>query len=368
MDDGKKAVTNKKSFEKNWSRLFSYFTGFATILFGIFYLIDSKNTIFIGVSFVFLAIFLFILFRRLFISMREKWESMLIKQKNKLREQFKSTLDEVLSKDKDQITMADISSDVKSLIEKEGKIDKELAKIIGFSDFIYNKREELWKKYYNGEKIDIKVNNLLRSLVYPASSLYSVTSFVIGKDQVTGEAKAMLLMRSKDKTGREQEYDVLGQRMPMNSLPHNYVKFLICKYVYNYREKDIEFSEIFHSVDYHNNGQIDKFTTQVPCPFRIQEESNPQSDGSPFLLDYIYVLEVNKVGTNGVLQSDLKAEWVPLEDVIQICQNDASPQRYGKNPEDDKMYMKFESQKIYADKIAKAYLKQNEAKKEKAVV
>lgn len=362
MDDEKNRGDEQKIFfGKNVFILFTVMTGSATILSLIFYLKDSKNILFIRISFfsffVFLAIFLILLFSYTFIIIRKKF-----------MEQFKKTLNEVLSKNKDQITMAAISDDVKTLIEKEGKIDKELAKIIGFSDFIYNKRKELWKKYYDGEKVDIKANNLLRSLVYPASSLYSVTSFVIGKDQVTGEAKAMLLMRSKDKTGREQEYDVLGRRMPMNSLPHNYVKSLICKYVHNYGEKDIKFSEIFHSIDYHKNGQIDEFTTQVPCPFRIQEESNPQSDGSPFFLDFIYVLEVNKVGTNGVLQSDLKAEWVPLKDVIQICQNEASPQRYGKKPEDDKMYMKFESQRIYADKIAKAYLKQNEAKIEKTSV
>lgn len=241
---------------------------------------------------------------------------------------------------------------INKLEEAFGKMDEDVSKIIRTSKFIFNKRKELWENSHDG----IEVNNLLRSLVYPASSLYSVTAFVIGKQG--NKATDMLFMKSKDTTGREQEYDVLGQRMPINSVPHNYVKSLIKKYIHNYDESDIQFSHIFHKIDEEfKEGQIDRFTKQVPSPYRIQEESNSQSDGSPFFLDYIYVLEVQKKGPNGVLQSDLKAEWVNLKEVKQICCNGASPTRYGGESREDKMYIKFESQLRYADKIVDAYEK-----------
>ncbi len=237
-------------------------------------------------------------------------------------------------------------------IWKRSLENKDINRNVGTSKLIYEQRKKIWESSYKGEK---EVNNLLRSLVYPASSLYSVSVFVVGYED--DEFTHMLFMRTEDKNGREQEFDILGERMPINSLPHNYAKMLVKNHLHDYKDKEIVFSTTFHK-DYldFKEGIADEFTKQVPLPYRIQEESNSQSDGSPFFLDFIYVLEVEKLEEhNGAPQSDLKAEWINLEYVKKICMNGASPTRYNKESEKGKMYIKFKSQVKYAESIAKAY-------------
>lgn len=229
-------------------------------------------------------------------------------------------------------------------------------RVIQTSRLIYDSRKELWGKCIEGKE----ENNLLRSLVYPATSLYSVTVFVVGFYE--GKPTDMLFMRAKNKDGTKQEYDALGQRMPVNSIPHNFAVSLIKKHLYDYKDKEIVFSSHFHEADKQfvkENEKIDNFTKLAPLPYRIQEESNPQSDGSPFFLDFIYVVEVTKFGPDGEVQSDLEAEWVPIENVKKYCKNGPSPKRYNGNPEKGKFYFKFTSQMIYAERIADFYSQQN---------
>lgn len=234
-----------------------------------------------------------------------------------------------------------------NILSKEKKNSKD--EIVEISKNIFEQRAELWKDVRNG----IEENNLLRSLVYPASSLYSVTAFIIGKDQKDNPTD-MLFMRPKNETNNNQIYEVLGQRMPVNSLPHCFVKSLVKKYVYDYQNDEIEFSNKFHEKE----ETVDDFTKTVPLPYRIQEESNIQFGGNPFHLDHIYVLEIPKRGLLGVLQADLVAIWIDFKTVKMICYNGVNPSVYGETSVDSrgKEYIKFESQRKLAGKIMDKYL------------
>lgn len=335
---------DKERDEKYWDRIVAIIALFIALI-GFFMPEDEKNftrELVLGVG---ISSMLFVLYFKFH---QRRWE--------KLIGSLHGTT---------EIKIEELSKNISNLIAIDHKVDEDAQKLIDMSENIYNKRKDLWGKSEKG----FKVNNLLRSLVYPASSIYSVTAFVIGKDPKTGKATDMLLMRAQKKDNGDppptyQEYDVLGERMPLNAVPHKYAQWLICKYVENYSPEDIKFSELFHKDDLTNlvdlpnkKGKIDDFTYQVPRPFKVQEESNAQSDGSPFFLDFIYVLEVVKDGPNGFLQTDLLAEWVTLEDVLEICKNKECPLRYGKELQKGKYYLKFKSQVLYAEGIVGEYLK-----------
>ena len=221
--------------------------------------------------------------------------------------------------------------------------------IVKISNNIFEQRATLWKNAHSGNE----ENNLLRSLVYPASSLYSVTAFIIGKDQ-NNKPTDMLFMIPKNETNTNQIYEVLGQRMPVNSLPHCFVKSLVKKYVYEYNNDEIEFSSKFHEKE----KEVDDFTKTVPLPYRIQEESNIQFGGNPFHLDHIYVLEVPIISLLGVGQANLTAIWINFEKVKKICANGLNPKVYGETSVDSRKneYIKFESQKDLAVEIIDKYI------------
>lgn len=304
----------------------------------ILYFINRNDNLWLVLTAVFFILIIFLII----ILGYKKINIMRNKQQNKSLEQIKTALKEVMSDNNEQYS-----------------------RIIGFSDFIYKERNELWGEYSNGKRREIEGDHLLRSLVYPASSLYSVTAFVIGKDPTTGNATHMLLMYyTNDTAGRRQVYQALGQRMPMNSLPHNYAKLLVSKFVYNYDEQEIKFSEKFCPKGSSSNYTLGKFEKQVPRPFIIQEETNTQADGSPFFLDFIYVIEVDKFGTVDDLQDgDLKARWLDLSYAKEICEDVDATLKYGEKPKVHKAYIQYESQRIYAAEIANTYIKKNKEEK-----
>jgi hypothetical protein len=235
-----------------------------------------------------------------------------------------------------------------NILSKEKKNSED--EIIKISDNIFKQRALLWEKAHSGDE----ENNLLRSLVYPASSLYSVTAFIIGKDQKDNPTH-MLFMIPKNENNNNKIYEVLGQRMPVNSLPHCFVKSLVKKYVDDdYQNDEIEFSKKFHEKE----ETVDDFTKTVPLPYRIQEECNIQFGGNPFHLDHIYVLEIQIKGLLGLQQADLVAIWIDFEKVKQICKNVLNPKVYGETSVDSrgKEYIKFESQRKLAVDIIDKYL------------
>ena len=240
---------------------------------------------------------------------------------------------------------------IKFLFEKQsGKINNYGTKIIEISNIIFKQRAALWKDVHSGNE----ENNLLKSLVYPASSLYSVTAFIIGKDQKDNPTH-MLFMIPKNENNNNKIYEVLGQRMPVNSLPHCFVKSLVKKYVDDdYQNDEIKFSKKFHEKE----ETVDNFTKTVPLPYRIQEECNIQFGGNPFHLDHIYVLEIQIKGLLGLQQADLVAIWIDFEKVKQICKNVLNPKVYGETSVDSrgKEYIKFESQRKLAVDIIDKYL------------
>ncbi len=170
----------------------------------------------------------------------------------------------------------------------------------------------------------------VKSFIHLNTSYYAVTAFIIRQ---SGNGRTEELLFVKD-TGSEitdgKRYKPLGRRLPKNEIPDKYISEMLWE-VLGIKEniyKYFDFSDNKNNYPKYQDraGILDNDTKLLKQPIAIQLESNPQRDGVPHHVDFIYLIQLNK-GESGSpekqINTNLYTEWKTITEVKKMMDGES---------------------------------------------
>lgn len=188
--------------------------------------------------------------------------------------------------------------------------------VIDTLTYLETNKKDLINKYKESEYV--------KSFLHLNISYYAVTVFII-RQAGNGRSEPELLFTRDNAEGNR--YVPLGTRLPKNQIPENFIKGMISEAL-GIEEKSYCYFTISDKKDDYQDysGEINDETKLLKQPIAIQLESNPQRDGVPYHVDFIYLIQLNK-GESGSprkkLKMNLYPEWKTISEIRGMITNDS---------------------------------------------